>query len=173
MGKLFPGVPRIKNDPKRIAALNPSLWLGLLPVIGGLVTTPMQVNEIDRANDWQSAAHHFVKLLATESIRRQLTDTAGKPLGYTVGSNAVAVSRPETRVVVARHLQRRQLLDLMASRNRVASPRSLRPPLETRSVASRLQVRLPVRRFEGNLNLRLQAKPLQRSVMQPSSQARA
>src|SRR3989338_3813602 len=102
MGKLFPGVPRLKNDPKRIAALNPSLWLGFLPVIGGAITTPMQIGEIDRANDWQSAAHHFAKLLAVRGV----TSNAAINVASGRSSPAVAVSRRETQVVVARHLQR-------------------------------------------------------------------
>lgn len=143
MGKLFPGVPRIKNDPARIARLNPSIWLGFLPVVGGAITTPMQLGEVDRANDWQSAAQHFAKLLAVRGMREQLADTAGKPLGYagSGNSNAVAVSRPETRVVVERHLQRRDLLEKMA-RTMALRRAVARPPLERRPVVAALAARL-------------------------------
>ena len=58
MSSLFPGVPRIKKDMKQIALENPSLTLGFLPVIGGAITTPMQLGEISRATVYESAADH-------------------------------------------------------------------------------------------------------------------
>ncbi len=182
MGKLFPGVPRLKKTPAQIATENPSLLLGFLPVIGGAITTPMQLSEINRATTYQSAADHYLKLLAVKTNASRFARGASATSSNERFSPVVAVSRKETREVVGRHLQRRRLLELMA-RNRAGSPRSLRPPLEMRSVASRLQVRLPVRRFEGILSLNLRSKPLQnkplqrsaiqRSAMQRSSQPRA
>ncbi len=69
MVELFKGVPRLKKSPAQIAGENPSLWLGLLPVIGGAVTTPMQLGEINRATVYQSAAVHFLKLLAVHGVQ--------------------------------------------------------------------------------------------------------
>ena len=105
MGKLFPGVPRIKKSPETIAAENPSLWLGFLPVIGGAITTPMQIGEINRATEWQSAAHHFVKLTALNSLR-------SRSLGYATrmveGGKVAAqlATRFEPKVVIEAHLAR-------------------------------------------------------------------
>ncbi len=68
MGQLFPGVKQVKKTPAQIAKENPSLWLGFLPVIGGAITTPLQLNEIGRATQWESAARHFIKLVAIKSV---------------------------------------------------------------------------------------------------------
>ena len=68
---LYPGVKVMEKDPKQIAAENPSLLLGFLPVIGGAITTPMQLSEIHRATVYQSAAQHFLKLIGIKSFKMQ------------------------------------------------------------------------------------------------------
>ncbi len=137
MGKLFPGVPRIKNAPNRIAVMNPSLWLGFLPVVGGAITTPMQLGEIDRANDWQSAAHHFAKLLAIRSARV----AGGNATEQFPGGRKPAASMPRESRTVAEALRRRQVDQATVMRAAV------------RRFSMRVRPPLPTPRFNGDFRL--------------------
>ncbi len=56
---------------------------------------------------------------------------------------SVAVARPEIAEVVARHLARRQSLQLFGRRHFALT--AMRPPIEKRAIASKFQVRLPAR----------------------------
>ncbi len=178
MGELFPGVPKQKRSPQDIAKENPSIWLGFLPVIGGAITTPLQLREIATANQRRDAATHFAKLLAINSVKRQGMPNerqtnvggAGQVTRVTVAFQEPAriADAVKQRIAVEQRLRSAAVSRFNAqSRPRLLEQRRPMPAITARVLQLRPALLSP--RFEGQLKFnranvpRQEArKPLQR-----------
>ncbi len=163
MGQLFPGVNQVKKTPAQIEQENPSLWLGFLPVIGGAITTPLQLNEIGRATQWESAARHFIKLVAINSVRNGGADINSRGRQDKL-SEARFVPSPEPARVAEKlkarlaeqHRLRGSAVKRFTTQFQLTS--NHRVPLVGAGRVLQLRTGAPAARFQGALKLRLASK---------------
>ncbi len=108
-----------------------------IPGLDFLITYP-QMKELQKEARLADAGKQLLIRSAVNAGR-----PVSMPLERSRQPSSVAVSRPEMRGVVDRHLQRRELLSAISRRK--IDFRIMRRPLERRAIARGFKVRLPVR----------------------------